>query len=209
MQIVASASPLGAEMTTRFAPPVRCPAALSRLVKSPVDSITTSTPWSLHGISPGSMTSSFATSHRRCRSRSRSPSPRRQACRPRSRASGGTPSSPRHPSGRSRRRARRPPTASRQQRAGERAADATEAVDAHTNRHTSLLSLSHRIKQIAERLRQSRGIVPVRRGCGDLGAHRPHTARPHRVVVDARPAAPSGGASSTSTRAPCSSTARR
>ena len=53
MQIVASASPVGAEMMTRLAPPSRCAAAFSRAVNSPVDSITTSTPWSPHGISAG------------------------------------------------------------------------------------------------------------------------------------------------------------
>ena len=62
MQIIASASPLGAEMTTRFAPPARWPAAFSRAVKSPVDSITTSTPLSPHGTSAGSRDSSFFTS---------------------------------------------------------------------------------------------------------------------------------------------------
>ena len=44
----------GAEMTTRLAPPFRCAAAFSRAVKRPVDSITTSTPLSPHGISVGS-----------------------------------------------------------------------------------------------------------------------------------------------------------
>ena len=62
MQIMASASPLGAEMITFLAPPSRWPAAFSRAVKRPVDSITTSTPWSPHGISAGSMTSSLTTS---------------------------------------------------------------------------------------------------------------------------------------------------
>ena len=62
MQIMASASPLGAEMTTRFAPPARWPAAFSRAVKRPVDSITTSTPLSPHGISAGSLSSSFLIS---------------------------------------------------------------------------------------------------------------------------------------------------
>ena len=57
-----SASPLGAEMMTRFAPPFRCSAAFSRAVKRPVDSITTSTPLSPHGISAGSRTSSFLIS---------------------------------------------------------------------------------------------------------------------------------------------------
>ena len=36
----------------------RCPAAVSRPVKRPVDSMTTSTPWSAHGISAGSVTPS-------------------------------------------------------------------------------------------------------------------------------------------------------
>ena len=61
-QTVRSASPDGAEMTTRLAPPSRCPAAASRPVNTPVDSMTTSTPWSAHGISAGSRTSSFLTS---------------------------------------------------------------------------------------------------------------------------------------------------
>ena len=59
MQIITSASADGAEITTRFAPPVRCAAAFSRPVNKPVDSITTSTPCSPHGISDGSFTSSL------------------------------------------------------------------------------------------------------------------------------------------------------
>ncbi len=55
MQIIASASPDGAEMMTRLAPPFRWAAAFSRAVKSPVDSMTMSTPLSPHGISDGSL----------------------------------------------------------------------------------------------------------------------------------------------------------
>ena len=44
----------GAEIRTFFAPPARCLAASSRLVKKPVDSITTSAPRSPHGSAPGS-----------------------------------------------------------------------------------------------------------------------------------------------------------
>ncbi len=62
MQIIASASPEGAEMMTRLAPPFRCAAAFSRAVNSPVDSMTMSTPLSPHGISAGSRSSSFLTS---------------------------------------------------------------------------------------------------------------------------------------------------
>ena len=62
MQIMASASPDGAEMMTRLAPPARWPAALSRAVKMPVDSMTTSTPCSPQGISAGSRDSSLRTS---------------------------------------------------------------------------------------------------------------------------------------------------
>ena len=62
MQIIASASPLGAEITTRLAPPLRWPAAFSRAVNRPVDSMTTSTPLSPHGISAGSRSSSFLIS---------------------------------------------------------------------------------------------------------------------------------------------------
>ena len=40
----------GAEMTTRFAPALRCASALSLSVKKPVDSITTSTLWAPQGI---------------------------------------------------------------------------------------------------------------------------------------------------------------
>ena len=40
-------------MTTFLAPPARCLAALSRSVKKPVDSITTSTPSSPHGSAAG------------------------------------------------------------------------------------------------------------------------------------------------------------
>src|SRR3954447_17256173 len=43
----------GAEMMTFLAPPARCLAASSRLVKKPVDSITTSTPRSPHGRAGG------------------------------------------------------------------------------------------------------------------------------------------------------------
>ena len=46
----------GAVMTTFFAPAARCFAALSRSVKSPVDSNTTSTPRSFHGSCAGSFT---------------------------------------------------------------------------------------------------------------------------------------------------------
>ena len=46
----------GAEMITFFAPASRCLAAASRLVKIPVDSITTSTPRSFHGSCAGSRT---------------------------------------------------------------------------------------------------------------------------------------------------------
>ena len=54
MQIIASASPDGAEMTTRLAPPFEVRGrAFSRAVNSPVDSITMSTPLSPHGISAG------------------------------------------------------------------------------------------------------------------------------------------------------------
>src|SRR5687767_114375 len=49
-----SGSVAGAEMTTFFAPASRCFCAPSRLVKKPVDSRTTSTPRSPHGIAPGS-----------------------------------------------------------------------------------------------------------------------------------------------------------
>ena len=42
MQMVASASPLGAEITTRPTLPPRCFAAFSRPVNRPVDSMTTS-----------------------------------------------------------------------------------------------------------------------------------------------------------------------
>ncbi len=62
MQIVASASPAGAEMMTRLAPPFRWAAAFSRDVNRPVDSMTMSTPLSAHGISDGSRSASFLTS---------------------------------------------------------------------------------------------------------------------------------------------------
>ncbi len=51
---VASAPVAGAEMMTRGAPASRWAAALSRSVKNPVDSTTTSTPKSPHGSSLGS-----------------------------------------------------------------------------------------------------------------------------------------------------------
>ena len=53
-----SASPAGAEMMTFLAPAVRCAAAASRLVKRPVDSITTSTPRSRQGSRAGSVSES-------------------------------------------------------------------------------------------------------------------------------------------------------
>src|SRR5687768_3424365 len=53
-----SGSVAGAEMTTFFAPASRCFCAPSRLVKKPVDSSTTSTPRSPHGIAPGSRSES-------------------------------------------------------------------------------------------------------------------------------------------------------
>ena len=52
--IVTSGSVAGAEMTTFRAPPSRCFSAPSRLVKMPVDSITTSTPRSSQGRFAGS-----------------------------------------------------------------------------------------------------------------------------------------------------------
>ena len=51
---VASASPDGAEMTTRFTDPPRWPAASARVVKRPVDSMTTSAPSLSHGSCSGS-----------------------------------------------------------------------------------------------------------------------------------------------------------
>src|SRR5665213_3545 len=53
MTKVASASPEGAEMMTRFAPAARCALAASRVVKRPDDSTTTSMPSSPHGRSAG------------------------------------------------------------------------------------------------------------------------------------------------------------
>jgi hypothetical protein len=50
---VASTSVAGAEMMTLRAPALRCCAALSRVVKRPVDSMTTSTFSSPHGSSTG------------------------------------------------------------------------------------------------------------------------------------------------------------
>ena len=50
---VASAPVAGAETITRGAPPSRWAAALSRSVKMPVDSMTTSTPRSPQGMSAG------------------------------------------------------------------------------------------------------------------------------------------------------------
>src|SRR5918994_2616085 len=57
-----SGSVAGAEITTFFAPASRCFWAPSRLVKKPVDSSTTSTPRSPHGIAPGSRSESSLTS---------------------------------------------------------------------------------------------------------------------------------------------------
>ena len=55
---VASASADGPEMMTRFTVPPRCPAASARLVKRPVDSITTSAPSSSQGSCSGSRSAS-------------------------------------------------------------------------------------------------------------------------------------------------------
>ena len=53
--MVASGFLAGAEMSTFLAPPlVMCSSAVSRLVKKPVDSRTTSTPSDPHGSAPGS-----------------------------------------------------------------------------------------------------------------------------------------------------------
>ena len=49
MTMLTSASPAGAEMMTLPAPALRCAAAASRLVKRPVDSMTTSAPRALPG----------------------------------------------------------------------------------------------------------------------------------------------------------------
>src|SRR5439155_1580582 len=54
MQMVASGFLAGALMSTRLAPALICSSALSRLVKNPVDSNTTSTPKSFQGNFPGS-----------------------------------------------------------------------------------------------------------------------------------------------------------
>ena len=51
----------GAEISTFLAPPLKCKAATSRLVNSPVDSTTMSTPNSCQGISPGSRIDSTLT----------------------------------------------------------------------------------------------------------------------------------------------------
>ena len=51
---VRSSSVAGAEMMTFFAPAEMCLPASAALVKNPVDSMTTSTPRSLHGSEPGS-----------------------------------------------------------------------------------------------------------------------------------------------------------
>ncbi len=51
--MVMSSSLAGAEMRTFLAPPARCLAASSRLVKMPVDSMTMSTPSSPQGMSAG------------------------------------------------------------------------------------------------------------------------------------------------------------
>ncbi len=51
---VMSGSVAGAEMTTFWAPASRCLAASARLVKKPVDSMTTSAPRSPHGRAAGS-----------------------------------------------------------------------------------------------------------------------------------------------------------
>src|SRR3954464_3994731 len=59
---VASGSVAGAEMMTFLAPASRCLAASARLVKKPVDSITTSTPRSLHGRFAGSRSARTFTS---------------------------------------------------------------------------------------------------------------------------------------------------
>src|SRR5829696_5598901 len=57
-----SGSVAGAEITTFFAPASRCFCAPSRFVKKPVDSSTTSTPTSPHGIAPGSRSENSFTS---------------------------------------------------------------------------------------------------------------------------------------------------
>ena len=60
-----SAPLAGAEMMTFLAPAARCLAAPSRLVKRPVDSITTSAPSSFQGSFAGSV--SLVTRMRLCR----------------------------------------------------------------------------------------------------------------------------------------------
>ena len=63
MTMVTSSSLAGAEMMTFLAPPLRCRAASSRLVKRPVDSMTTSTPRSPQGSWAGSR---WALARTRC-----------------------------------------------------------------------------------------------------------------------------------------------
>ena len=72
MTKVASAPSAGAETMTRCAPPSRWPAAASRDVNRPVDSMTTSTPSSSHGSALGSRSAS--TRIRASRPGGRSPS---------------------------------------------------------------------------------------------------------------------------------------
>ncbi len=61
MLTVRSSPVAGALITTRLAPPARCPAAFAASVKWPVDSITRSTPRSPHGSFAGSRSESTAT----------------------------------------------------------------------------------------------------------------------------------------------------
>ena len=69
MTNVASASPEGAEMMTRLTVPPRWPAASARLVKRPVDSITTPAPNLAQGSCSGSRS---AMTRMRCSPTSRS-----------------------------------------------------------------------------------------------------------------------------------------
>ena len=208
MQIMASASPLGAEMTTRLAPPLRCPAAFSRAVNRPVDSITTSTPWSPHGISAGSMhleLLDLAAVDREAVVGRLDLVGQRAADRVvleqerhRVRVAEGSLTAT----------SSTPAVAPGQQRPGERAADAAEAVDADPYRHVVSLQATCSRRSGLQQSRE--GQSPIVRGSWASPSARATSAgdrldpeRPDRGRRRPRAARRAGRAGTRSTRAPC------
>ena len=177
-------------MMTRLAPPFRCAAAFSRTVNRPVDSITTSTPLSPHGISAGSRSSSFLTSRPSiekplslCLTSFASVRPT-ESCLSRNAIVCGVAEGvvDRH-------ELDVRLLAAGEDRPGERSADATESVDADTYCHASVSSLT-RGATTAEPKAPSPVVArscPIPSGSGDRRRHRLGAEGDDRRPIDGEP----------------------